>query len=67
MYIIDKNGLPIAVTDLDGALKQAEVFASYFHEDGAFAEFDQKQKEYWLDILLQLSRLKNEQPNNIKH
>lgn len=67
MYIIDKNGLLITVTDLDGAIKQAELFASYFHEDKAFADFDERQKEYWLDVLLQLTRLKNEQPGNVKH
>lgn len=63
MYIIDNTGRKIEVTDLDAALKQAETFADYFHEDKAFADLDQLQKSYWLDIIEKLKQLRNNHRN----
>lgn len=46
MKIKDLHGKSIEVTELDKAIKQAENFKSYTHEDENFAEFDKIQNLY---------------------
>lgn len=58
MKIKDLHGKSIEVTELDKAIKQAENYKSYTHEDKSFAEFDKKQNLYWTDIYNKLRLLK---------
>ena len=58
MHITDNEGKRIEVKDLDAAIKQAETFTEYKHEDSSFAGLDQKLKKYWSDVHQKLLKLK---------
>jgi len=61
MRIKDLHGKGIEITDLEKAIKQAETFKGYSHQDKSFAEFDKRQKAYWTDIYEKLLILKKKQ------
>jgi hypothetical protein len=61
MKIRDLHGKCIKITDLEKAIKQAETFKGYSHQDKSFAEFDERMKVYWTDIHEKLLILKNKQ------
>lgn len=61
MYIIDKNGKQITVTDIKAAIKQAEAFKDYRHETPGFEELDNILREYWTDMYEKLLRLQQAQ------
>ncbi|WP_148044257.1 hypothetical protein [Sinomicrobium pectinilyticum] len=63
MYIIDKNGKQITVTDLKAAIAQAKAFKNYRHENPGFAELDNMLREYWTDLYKKLLRLQQAQEN----
>ena len=59
MKIKDLHGKSIEITDLEKAIKQAEIFKDYSHEDKSYADFDKRQKAYWTDIYIKLLQIKN--------
>lgn len=59
MNIIDINGYPIEVTDLNKAIKMAEECKVYRHIDLRFADFDKKMNAYWTDFHQKLLKLKS--------
>jgi len=61
MEIIDLDSNKITVTDLDEALKQAQMFKNFRHADKAYKALDKKLKRYWRDIYIKLSALKKQQ------
>lgn len=61
MYITDINGKHITVTDLKTAIKQAEAFKGYKHENPGFEEMDNMLQEYWSDVYEKLLRLQQAQ------
>jgi len=58
MYIVDKNGAKIEVTDLEGAIQQVSAFKDMFHEDPAFEKLDATLKDYYDDIFQKLVALR---------
>jgi hypothetical protein len=65
MKIIDFNGYPIEVTDLNKAIEQAEEYKDYQHTDPSFADFDKRQKAYWKDLYEKLIIIKKAKYENI--
>ncbi|MFC4163348.1 hypothetical protein ACFOWU_06780 [Epilithonimonas zeae] len=61
MKIKDLHGKGLEITYLEKAIKQAETFKGYSHQDKSFAEFDKRQKAYWADIYEKLFILKKKQ------
>jgi hypothetical protein len=64
MTITDINGCELQVTNLHEAIKQAEEFRHYRHEDNSHADFDKRQQAYWADRYHKLIALKNQSSNN---
>lgn len=64
MYVTDLNGYPIEVTDLKEAIKMAQEYKEYRHEDKSFSEFDKRQKAYWTDMYEKLTAIKKGLDNN---
>jgi len=64
MEIIDMNGKPIEVTDLDKAIEIAEAYKDNAHLDKSYYQLDQRLQQYWTDIYQQLLQLKSD--NNHK-
>jgi hypothetical protein len=62
MKIVDLNGKPIGVKNLDLAFQQADAYRHYRHTDSAFAELDKELQAYWEDVYQKLLKLKTEQP-----
>lgn len=58
MHIFDMEGNQLIITNLELALKQAESFATYRHDDPQFAELDKTLNQYWCDILSKLKKFK---------
>lgn len=50
MYIFDRDGKQINITDLAAAIQQAGEYKEFRHLDPAFAETDQRLQTYWSDI-----------------
>lgn len=46
----DKDTKEITVTDLKEALKQAERFRQYAHNDKIFENFDKQQRACWKEL-----------------
>lgn len=61
MKIIDLNGHPIKVADLDKAIKTAKQYKSYRHEDQRFEDLDRRLNAYWTDFHEKLLKLKAKQ------
>lgn len=59
MYITDLNGKQIEVTDLADAIKQAQAFKQYSHEDFGFSELDEQLSIYWADMHGKLLKLQS--------
>ncbi|AGA80296.1 hypothetical protein [Echinicola vietnamensis] len=59
MKIIDKDGKSIEITDLEAAIKQAEMFSQYKISEKASA-FLKGRQAYWKDMLRKLKQLKEE-------
>jgi hypothetical protein len=59
MNITDINGYNIEVTNLDEALKIADEYRQYSHENIRYSALDAQLKTYWTDMFLKLSQLKN--------
>lgn len=59
VHIIDLNGCPIEVTDLQEAIKIAGRYRTYHHEDKSFSDFDKRQSAYWMDMYEKLNAIKN--------
>ena len=60
MQLTDLNGKQIEVTNLDEAIRQAEMFMNFKHENPEYAQADEDLKNYWTDIYSKLLQLKNE-------
>ncbi len=58
LFVIDLNGHPITVADLDKAIEQAGQMKGYWHEDTNFAQMDNRLSAYWTDIHDKLKTLK---------
>lgn len=61
MHITDLNNYVIKVTDLEAAIRQAEEFKNYQHENPDFRSGDHQRQLYWADLhrkLLNLKQLK---------
>ena len=52
------NGKNLEVTDLDKAIKQAQIFKDYEHESKDFKDLDNTHKSYWNDMYHKLQILK---------
>jgi hypothetical protein len=61
MKIIDINGHPIEVTELDKAIKMAKQCKTYQHEDKRFEDLDRRLNVYWTDFHEKLLKLKAKQ------
>ena len=59
MQIIDSNGMPITVTDLPAAIKQAVLFIGCSHQDNEFASRDDQLRAYWMDIYTKLLKIQS--------
>jgi hypothetical protein len=57
MYIIDREGKRIEVTDHNAAIKQVERFLNLVHTQGDYAELDESLGSYWRDIYEKLLAL----------
>lgn len=57
MHIIDSNGKKIKITNLHEAINQANVLVGYFQTEEKFKDFEELQKNYWIDILHKLQEL----------
>ncbi|MDX6182370.1 hypothetical protein SGQ44_08110 [Flavobacterium sp. Fl-77] len=60
MYVTDLNGYLIEITDLKEAIKMAQEYKEYRHEDKNFSEFDKRQKAYWQDMYEKLTAIKKD-------
>lgn len=58
--IIDLNGCPIEVTDLDEAIRITADYNEYRHKDKSFSDFDIRQNAYWTDMYEKLTALKKQ-------
>lgn len=58
LFVIDLNGHPITVADLDKAIEQAGQMKGYWHEDTNFAQMDNRLSAYWTDMHDKLKTLK---------
>ena len=58
--IIDLNGCPIEVTDLDEAIRITADYNEYRHKDKSFSDFDIRQNAYWTDMYEKLTTLKKQ-------
>jgi hypothetical protein len=56
----DKDGKEITVTNLKEALKQADSFRQYAHNDKPFETFDKQQQAYWQDLYEKLHKRTDE-------
>ncbi len=61
MNITDLNGRQIEVTDLANAIKQAQAFMEYSHEDCGFSELDEQLSIYWTYMHGKLLKLQSNQ------
>lgn len=59
MQIEAKNGENIEVLNLAEAIKQADYFRNFAHEDKLFENFDKKRQAYWQDIYEKLVAISN--------
>jgi hypothetical protein len=59
MHIVDMEGQVIHVTDLDAAIRQADIFRQYRHTDEKYHKLDNTLAAYWNHIYEQLVQLKN--------
>ena len=66
MEVIDLNGYPIKVTDLDEAIKITAEYKDYQQEGNNFSDFNERQKAYWLDMHEKLTAIKNKVNNTLK-
>lgn len=60
MRVIDLNGYPIEVTDLDEAIRITAEYKEYKHENRSFSEFDKRQRAYWTDMYEKLTAIKEQ-------
>ncbi|XHR94265.1 hypothetical protein ACFJIV_28925 [Mucilaginibacter sp. UC70_90] len=63
MKIIDMNGKPITITDLEKAIEMAVAYKDYHHADGSYQEMDKRLEAYWTDVYNKLLQLKAEEEN----
>ena len=61
MEINDLYGKPIAISDLNAAIKQARLRKGYRHENPNEAQqiVDLERQKYWTDVYLKLKELKS--------
>lgn len=57
MFITDLNGLQITVTDLPAAIKQADNFRHFKHEDREMQKMDADLNAYWQDVFNKLQKI----------
>ncbi len=57
MFVRDIEGNVLQITDLEEAIKQADLYRKYKHLDNALNENNQAQA-YWQDLYEKLSQLK---------
>ncbi|MFH6997397.1 hypothetical protein ACHRVZ_05645 [Flavobacterium sp. FlaQc-57] len=57
IQIEDKNGEKFEVTNLSEAIKQADYFRNFAHEDKLFEKFDEKRQAYWQDMYEKLMKI----------
>jgi hypothetical protein len=59
IQIEDRNGENIEVLNLAEAIKQADYFRNFAHEDKLFEKFDKKRQAYWQDMYEKLVAIRN--------
>lgn len=64
MKITDLNGFPIEVTNLKEAIKMAELYKEYRHEDKSFSELNKRLRTYWTDMYENLRAIKKQLDDN---
>lgn len=47
IQVTDLYGYTIKVTDSDAAIRQADEYRHYTHEDKQYGDFDRQQQAYW--------------------
>lgn len=57
MYVNDIEGNRLQITDLDQAIRQANIYRKYKHLDNKMIE-DNHAQNYWQDLYEKLSLLK---------
>ena len=57
IQIEDRNGENIEVLNLAEAIKQADYFRNFAHEDKLFEEFHRKRQAYWQDVYEKLIKV----------
>lgn len=58
MKITDLEGNTMEVTDLEKAIRQAELFKDLQYTDNQFKKLDETLQRYWTDIYEKLLKLK---------
>ena len=58
MTIMDMNGKPIEVSDLDLAILQADDFRHYQLDGMEHIAFNNRQQEYWNDVYQKLMEIR---------
>jgi hypothetical protein len=61
MNIIDLNGKPIVITDLQLAILQADDYRNYQLSGSRHIAFNRKQQAYWEDVYQKLLLLEKEE------
>ncbi len=64
MKIIDLNGCPIEITDLNEAIIMAEDRKDYRHVNKGYENFDKERNAYWTDVYEKLVKIKEQQKNS---
>lgn len=64
MKIVDLNGCPIEVTDLEKAIEITAQYKEYRHEDKSYSDFDLRQNVYWTDMYNKLMAIRVQLENN---
>lgn len=61
MKIIDLNGCPIEITDLNEAILIAEDRKDYRHVNNGYEKFDNERNTYWTDVYEKLVKIREQQ------
>ncbi|MFV8360908.1 hypothetical protein [Flavobacterium sp. LS1P3] len=64
MKVIDLNGCPIEVTNLNEAIRITKRYKKYRNENKSYSDYDKKQNAYWTDMYEKLTTIKEELKNN---
>lgn len=61
MKITDLAGQVLEVTDLQEAIRQAEIYKDTQYNDNNYKNLDEALRRYWTDIYEKLLKLKNKE------